>query len=144
MIARKDGREEIEHEGRNRQVKGHGEKKSRKEEQLIGALLSHSTIEAAARSVGISDATAWRWMQDPEFAKQYREARRAAMSHATARLQEAAGEAVECLREVQRTGESDSARVSAARTILDQAFKAADLEDIQQRLNELERAVKSK
>ena len=125
-------------------MKGHGEKKSRKEEQLIGALLGHPTIEAAARAVGISDATAWCWMQDPEFAKQYREARRAAMSHATARLQEAAGEAVECLREVQRTGESDSARVSAARTILDQAFKAADLEDIQLRLNELERAVKSK
>jgi len=35
----------------------------------------------------------------------------------------------------QRTGESESARVSAARTILEQALKAVDLEDVQQRLD---------
>jgi hypothetical protein len=33
--------------------------------------------------------------------------------------------------------------VSAARTILEQALKAADLEDVQQRLDALEQAVKS-
>jgi hypothetical protein len=43
----------------------------------------------------------------------------------------------------QRSGESESARVSAARTILEQALKAADLEDVQQRLDVLEQAVKS-
>jgi hypothetical protein len=37
---------------------GHGEKRTRKQEQLIAALLSHPTIEAAAKSLGISDATA--------------------------------------------------------------------------------------
>jgi hypothetical protein len=121
---------------------GHGEKKSRKAEQFIAALLTHPTIEAATKAVGISEATAWRWMKNPEFAAHYREARREAMRHTTARLQEAAREAVECLREVQRTGESESARVSAARTILEQALKAVDLEDVQQRLDELERAVK--
>ena len=46
-------------------------------------------------------------------------------------------------REIQRSGESESARVSAARTILEQALKAADLEDVQQRLDALEQAVKS-
>jgi hypothetical protein len=69
-------------------------------------------------------------MQDPMVSEQYREVRREAMRHTTARLQEAAGEAVECLREVQRSGESESARVSAARAILEQALKAVDLEDI--------------
>jgi hypothetical protein len=125
-------------------MKGHGEKKSRKEEQFIAALLTNPSIEAAAKSVGIGNATAWRWMQDPNFATQYREARREVMRHATARLQEAAREAVECLRDVQRTGESESARVSAARTILEQALKAADLEDVQERLDVLEQAVKNK
>jgi len=125
-------------------MKGHGEKKSRKSEQFIAALLAHPSIEAAARSISISDATAWRWMQDPRFVDQYREARREAMRHTTARLQEAAREAVECLREVQRTGESESARVSAARTILEQALKAVDLEDVQERLDALEKTVASK
>jgi hypothetical protein len=125
-------------------MKGHGEKKSRKAEQFIAALMAHPSIEAAAKSVGIGNATAWRWMQDPSFAEQYREARREAMRHTTARLQEAAREAVECLREVQRAGESESARVSAARTILEQALKAADLQDVQARLDMLEQAIKDK
>src|SRR5581483_8229194 len=125
-------------------MKGHGEKKSRKAEEFITALVSHPTIEAAAKAVGISNATAWRWIQDPEVGKEYARARRRAMEHATARIQEAAGEAVECLREVQRSGESESARVSAARTILDTAFKAADLEDVQARLDALEQAIKDK
>ena len=68
---------------------------------IIAALLEHPSIEAAAKSVGIGTATAWRWMKDPDFIEQYRDARREAMRHTTARLQEAAREAVECLREVQ-------------------------------------------
>jgi hypothetical protein len=63
------------------------------------------------------------------------------MSQTTARLQEAAAEAVDALRQVQRAGESESARVSAARTILEQAIKAADLEDVQVRLEALEKAL---
>src|SRR5262249_33142016 len=120
---------------------GHGEKRTRKQEQLIAALLSHPTIEAAAKSVGISDATAGRWMKTPEFQAVYSKARREAMRQTTARLQEAAAEAVDALREVQRTGESESARVSAARTILEQSMKAADLEDVQTRLEAPERVI---
>jgi hypothetical protein len=105
-------------------MKGHSEKKTRKAEQFIAALLAHPSIEAAAKSVGIGTATAWRWMKDPKFAQEYRNARREAMRHTT--FAGAAREAVECLREVQRTGESESARVSAAPTILERALKAVD------------------
>jgi hypothetical protein len=48
---------------------------------------------------------------------------------------------VDALREIQRSGESESARVSAARTILEQSIKAADLEDVQARLEALEKAI---
>jgi len=120
---------------------GHGQKKSRKQEQLIAALLSHPTVEAAAKAIGIADTTAARWMKAPEFQAAYREVRREAMRQTTARLQEASGEAVEALRKIQRAGESESARVSAARTILEQSIKAADLEDVQARLEALEKAV---
>ena len=51
------------------QAKGHGEKRSRKQEQFIAALLSHSTVDAAAKSVGIGDVTAWKWRKDPAFAE---------------------------------------------------------------------------
>ena len=51
-------------------MSGHGEMKSRKADALISALLTERTIEAAAKAVGIGQATARRWMQDPEFAHQ--------------------------------------------------------------------------
>jgi hypothetical protein len=126
------------------QAKGHGEKRSRKQEQFIAALLSYPTVEAAAKTVGIGDVTAWRWRNDPAFAERYREATRESMRHAAALLQGAAREAVDTLREIQSKAESEAARVSAARTILDMALKAADLEDVQRRLDALEQAVKER
>jgi hypothetical protein len=126
------------------QAKGHGEKRSRKQEQFIAALLSYPTVEAAAKEVGIGDVTAWRWRKDPAFDDQYREATRDAMHQAAARLQGAAREAVDTLRKIQSEGESEAARVSAARTILDMALKAADLEDVQRRLDALEQVVKER
>jgi hypothetical protein len=124
-------------------MKGHGAKRSRKTEQFIAGLLTEPTVEGGEEGGNRADVTAWRWMKDRAFGDQYREARREAMRHTTARLQGAALESVDALREIQRCGESESARVSAARTILEQALKAADLEDVQQRLDALEQGVKS-
>jgi hypothetical protein len=126
------------------QAEGHGEKRSRKQEQFIAALLSYPAIEAAAKTVGIGDVTAWRWRNDPAFAEQYRKATREAMLHTAALLQGAARDAVDTLRAIQSKAESEAARVSAARTILDMALKAADLEDVQRRLDALEQAAKER
>ena len=121
---------------------GHGEKKSRKLEGFIAAMLAQPTVEAAAKAAGISYVAAWRWMKDEAVIARYRAARRDAMQHALARLEQAASGAVECLAEVQSKGESESARVSAARTILETALKVVELNDIQERLAELERLAK--
>ena len=123
---------------------GHGEKRSRKSEQFISALLTCPTVEAAARAAHISETTAWRWMKDPDFKKRFWEVQREAMRQTTARLQQASAEAVDALRDVQRNGESESARVAAARTVLEQAVKAQDLQDIQERLEAVERSLKPK
>jgi hypothetical protein len=40
------------------QPEGHGEKRSRKQEQFIAALLSYPTVEAAAKAAGIGNVTA--------------------------------------------------------------------------------------
>jgi hypothetical protein len=44
---------------------------------------------------------------------------------------------------MQEDGESESARVAAARTILEQALKALDLQDIQERLEAVERTLET-
>jgi hypothetical protein len=121
------------------QTKDYGEELSREQEQFIAALLSCPTVEAAAEMVGIGNVTAWQWRRYPAFAERYREATREAMRQATALLHGAAREAVGTLRAIQSNGESEAARVSAARTILEMAVKA-DMEDIQQRLDSLEQA----
>jgi hypothetical protein len=122
-------------------MKDSAESLSSKMEGLIAALLSHSSIEDAAKSIGVVASTAWRWMQKPEFQAAYKEARRESMRQVTARLQVASREAVDCLREVQRDGASESARVAASRTVLEFSLKATDLEAIQERLDALEQAI---
>ena len=119
------------------------DKKSRKLDQFLQALLAHSTVEAAAKAAGISRATAFRWMADPAVVQRLTEARRENMKAVMAKLRLAAGEAVDCLCEVQRDGESESARVSAARCILEQTMRAAEMQDLQERIAALEQIAKS-
>jgi hypothetical protein len=102
---------------------GHGEKKTRRLDQFIAAMMSHGTLEAAAAAAEIAASTARRWMKDPDVIRRFAEARRDAMNRAILRLQEAASGAVDGLCQVQKEGESESARVSAARCILEQALR---------------------
>jgi len=116
----------------------HGSRKANKLHLFVTALLSHAGVPDAARAAGISVRTAWRWMRDPAVQARLREIRKDAMNAAMVRLQEAAAGAVDCLCEVQKEGESESARVSAARCILEQALRAAELGDLEERLAKLE------
>ena len=120
-------------------MKGHGEKLSRKKEQAIAALLTKPTIPAAAQEVGVTPVTLWRWLQIDEFQEAYRKARRDAVAQATAHLQKACGEAVLALRVVMRDDNAPaSARVSAARAVLELAIRGIEVEDLEQRIIALE------
>ena len=67
---------------------GHGAKLGHKKEAAIVALLSHRSIEDAAREVGIAPKTLLRWLKDPEFDAAYREARRAVRVHTPSALRD--------------------------------------------------------
>jgi hypothetical protein len=56
-------------------MKGHGSKFERKKEEAIAALLSHQSIENAAKAANIAQNTLLRWMKEPEFEAAYRDAR---------------------------------------------------------------------
>jgi transposase-like protein len=116
---------------------GHGEKLSRKKEQAVLALLSSPSISEAAKAVGISEATLWRWLQRSDFQHAYREARNRLIEQALARLQQATGEAVATLRRNLTSGKA-SVEVRAAQIILEQATKAIELYDLEERLARLE------
>ena len=117
-------------------------KPSPRKDRLLLALLSEPTLEAAAIRAGISQSTAWRIMRSPEFQAEYREARAAAVGRATGALQAASGIAVLALVDVAASDNprTKSARVAAARTILELSYKAVELESIEARLAALERS----
>ena len=112
---------------------------SRKQDTAIGALLSRPTISAAAESVGIGESTLRRWLKDRDFLAAYRAARREAVSQAVGHLQGACSVAVVALTDISQDVNSPaSARVSAARTVLELALKGVELEDLAVRVEELE------
>ena len=123
---------------------GHGAKFDHKKDQAIAALLAHRNVEEAARAVGISPNTLLRWLKEPEFAAAYREARRAASRESIARLQDALGAAVATvLRIMVDSNLPAGTRLRAAEIVLSQAIKAIEIEEISERLTELERAAQS-
>lgn len=121
------------------QVAGHGEKLTRKAEQAVAALLQFPTIPEAAKAAGVSERTLYCWLQEEAFREQYRSARAELVRHAVKMVQKASGEAVEVLRIVINNPESSpSSRVSAAKTVLELALKAVELEELESRLVALE------
>lgn len=123
-------------------AKGHGEKASRKREIFIACLLTEPNIREAARKAGISENTGWRWMQDQDFQADYQKARKMAVSQAIGLLQQISTEAVLTLQEVMTDRKATAAsRVTAARTVLDTALKAVELEDLAARIERLEQVL---
>jgi hypothetical protein len=122
-------------------MNGHGTKLKRKLEEAVAAMLTQRNIEEAARATGVSTATLMRWQKLPEFQAAYREARRAAFGQSVARLQQASSAAVTTLLKVMVDPNTPaSSRVRAADCVLDHSAKAIEIEDIEVRVSELERA----
>jgi hypothetical protein len=115
---------------------------SRKHEQAISALLTQPTLAEAATTVGVGEATLRRWLQQESFQAAYRQARREAIGQAIARLQQVTTTAVTTLEAVMTDpGAKESARVTAARAVLELAIRAVELEDLEARMVALEQVV---
>jgi hypothetical protein len=126
-------------------VVGHGAKFNRRKDEAIAALLTQPSVAEAARVANIRPQTLGRWMKDPEFEATWRAARSAGLDQAIARLQKVSGAAVTALLKVMRdSGAPAAARLRAAETVLRHATAASEIETLQARLSELERAQVSK
>lgn len=110
-----------------------------KQQRAIECLLNEPTTKAAASAAKVSEATLHRWLNDPTFSTAHKSARGRLLETTLTALQSASTEAVTCLRNViNDTGAPITARVSAARNVLDFALKAHDVLEVQQRLSVLE------
>ena len=121
-----------------------GSKFTRKMEEAVAALLTQRNVEEAAHATGIGTQTLLRWLKKPEFQIAYREARRAAFSQSIARLQQASSAAATTLLKIMLDVNAPaSTRVRAADSVLDHAKRAIEIEDIEARVSELERAAEA-
>lgn len=120
-------------------MSGHGEKLTRTQEQAISALLTTRTIRDAASQVGIGEATLRRWLAQPTFGQAYRDARRQILTRATDLLAQASIGAVFTLASIMANPQATAtARVSAARTVLEMAYRASELDDLAAHVEEVD------
>jgi hypothetical protein len=117
--------------------KGHGQKLSRHGARVLAALLQYPTVTEAAKASGIAESSIFRWLQRTDFMEQYRAAQRAVVDKAVGELQGATKEAVATLRRNLSCGNA-SVEVRAAQIILEQSFKAIEIQELQERLERLE------
>lgn len=105
----------------------------------IGALLTGMTQAEAAAAAGAGERTLRDWLKQPHFCRALREARSAAWSETTTRLQGSTGKAVETLNAIMDNPQARGwERVAAARTVLELSRKAAEVDDLSARLAEVE------
>ena len=108
----------------NRTSHGHGEKRSRKQEILISALLTTPTVTEAATHAGVADATARRWLKDGNFQADYTAAKQQVVEQTISQLQRACCAAIGTLPHIMSDpAHPASVRVTAARSILETTLK---------------------
>jgi hypothetical protein len=124
---------------------GHGSKFPRKMHEAVIALLTARNLEEAAKMSGVSAKTLQRWQKLPEFEKALRNARTTAYRQSLGRLHQASAPAVATLYKLMVDSTTPSAvKARCAHYILDQTRKGIEMEDLEGRLEELERAAASR
>ena len=104
-------------------------------------MCSNRSVEDAARACNTPARTLFRWLKGPDFDAAYRAARRGAYGQSIARLQQASTAAATTLLKVMvDPATPPSTRVRAAESVLTHAAKAIEIEDLEARVSDLERA----
>ena len=107
--------------------------------RLVAELAGGATVAEAARTAGMSEATAYRRLREDGVKRQVAEARSEMLSRAVSRLTSASVEAVEALRGLLGS-EMDFARLGAARAILELGCRLREQLDLAERVAALEQA----
>ncbi len=116
-----------------------------RQRRALDALLLGTTLEAAAASAGVSARTLRRWRAEPPFAARLRDAQDQAFEFARNGVRAAALDAVEALREVVRDrAGAASARVSAAKCILDVALRSREVDELVARVDAMEQLTRDR
>ena len=111
-----------------------------RKEKALQALLVCRTRAEAAKTAGIGESTLREYMKDAEFMERYKQAFGGMVADATRQAQQTLSPALSTLKEIMEEREEQaSARITAARSILEYAMKLCEQTDILDQLRELEK-----
>src|SRR5262245_55086565 len=111
---------------------------------LLMALACGASIEAAANKAGVSPATVYRRLQDPEFQKELQRLRSDMVERTASTLTAASCEAVKSLVDLLKDSGPASVRLGAARAVIDLAIKMREMVELEQRVAALEQKANTK
>jgi transposase-like protein len=110
-----------------------------KQERAVQACLLGGCAQEVADIVGVSASTIHRWRLEPHFKTALGEARQQAFEAGIGAIQRVTVKAARVLEEVLDDKEAPThARVSAAKAVMDAAFKGLEVLDLNERLKALE------
>lgn len=111
-----------------------------RKEKALSALLVSRTRAEAAQAAGIGESTLRGYMRDPEFLERYKQAFGEMVADATRQAQQTLSPALSVLKEIMMDrDEQASARITAARSVLEYSLKLCEQTDILEQLRELEK-----
>lgn len=103
------------------------------------ALLTQPTKKAAAEAAGIAPRTLRDYLADPEFQKEYKKAFGQLVTDATRQAQQSLSPAISALRDIaEDENENSSARIAAARGLLEYGLRLTEFSDILAELEAVE------
>jgi uncharacterized membrane protein len=117
--------------------------KDRNDEKLIAALLSTTTVRAAAAACGMGETKVYTRLRDPAFKEKYDAARRELLNRNAAALQGQVSAAIDAMSEIVNDPEAtQQVRLNAAEAIIRNSLKLTEQTDILTRLDALEKLYK--
>jgi len=123
---------------------GENERLNRRQRRFVAALLVSPTIEQAAQVAGIAPSTAYRYLREPAVKAELGQALDGALGQAARQVVAEMGAALETLEAIHQDSEAPaSARVSAARTILQAGPALREALDLAERVTALEQKLLS-
>ena len=106
---------------------------------LIMAFACGATVENAATSAGVSQATVYRRLNDPEFQAELRKTKTEMVCRTGAMLTAAAGEAVKALLVLLKESTPAATRLGAARAVIELGVRLRESAELHERFDALER-----
>ena len=109
-----------------------------KQQKAITALLTTQTIGQAAALAGVAERTVYRWLDEPAFQEKLREAGEVVTRSALQRLIAGTSKALDTLHGLMGA-ENESVKRMSAMNWLDTLYKAKELQELEERLQKIER-----